>query len=401
MVRLAGRLAERSLGGKVYFANSGAEANEAAIKLARKRRPRRALRGAPRRLPRAHLRRAVGDAAGGQAGALRPARPGLRRRAAAPRRRTRSTADTAGVMLELVQGETGVHPLPPSWCRDPRRLRRARRAADPRRGPDRDGAHRHAVGLRALRRPPDVITRRQGPRRGLPIGALIAAPEYARRVRARRPRLDLRRQPAVARRRQRRARRDRRPGVARAVRERGEQLAEGLRELPGVAASAARPDGGRRGRRRRAGARAPRAHRAARWSSTPPARARCASSRRSWSPRRRSTRRSGACPRCSVDDVAARRAACPRRARGACRAARRRACDATFSGAMSEMSCVRAERAASAHADRRARRLGGVAVAPGVARQQPADLEPRPAVRAATARRGPISAPSRSTAHRP
>ena len=38
MVRLAERLAERSLGGKVFFANSGAEANEAALKLARKRR---------------------------------------------------------------------------------------------------------------------------------------------------------------------------------------------------------------------------------------------------------------------------------------------------------------------------------------------------------------------------
>ena len=40
MVALADRLAERSLGGKVYFANSGAEANEAALKLVRKARPR-------------------------------------------------------------------------------------------------------------------------------------------------------------------------------------------------------------------------------------------------------------------------------------------------------------------------------------------------------------------------
>src|ERR687885_3060601 len=40
MVRLAERLAARSLGGVVYFANSGAEANEAAIKLVRKARPR-------------------------------------------------------------------------------------------------------------------------------------------------------------------------------------------------------------------------------------------------------------------------------------------------------------------------------------------------------------------------
>jgi acetylornithine/succinyldiaminopimelate/putrescine aminotransferase len=39
-VRLAARLADRSLGGVVFFCNSGAEANEAAIKLARKARPR-------------------------------------------------------------------------------------------------------------------------------------------------------------------------------------------------------------------------------------------------------------------------------------------------------------------------------------------------------------------------
>ena len=39
MTRLAERLVERSLGGKVFFCNSGAEANEAALKLARKRRP--------------------------------------------------------------------------------------------------------------------------------------------------------------------------------------------------------------------------------------------------------------------------------------------------------------------------------------------------------------------------
>jgi predicted acetylornithine/succinylornithine family transaminase len=37
-MRLAKRLSQRSLGGKVYFSNSGAEANEAAIKLARKAR---------------------------------------------------------------------------------------------------------------------------------------------------------------------------------------------------------------------------------------------------------------------------------------------------------------------------------------------------------------------------
>ncbi len=38
-MRLAQRLSQSSLGGKVFFCNSGAEANEAAIKLARKARP--------------------------------------------------------------------------------------------------------------------------------------------------------------------------------------------------------------------------------------------------------------------------------------------------------------------------------------------------------------------------
>jgi acetylornithine/N-succinyldiaminopimelate aminotransferase len=37
-MRLAQRLSQSSLGGKVFFCNSGAEANEAAIKLARKAR---------------------------------------------------------------------------------------------------------------------------------------------------------------------------------------------------------------------------------------------------------------------------------------------------------------------------------------------------------------------------
>src|SRR5207244_11773415 len=39
-MRLAQALVESSLGGKAYLSNSGAEANEAAIKLARKAKPR-------------------------------------------------------------------------------------------------------------------------------------------------------------------------------------------------------------------------------------------------------------------------------------------------------------------------------------------------------------------------
>ena len=38
-MRLAGRLSERSLGGKVFLCNSGTEATECAIKLSRRHRP--------------------------------------------------------------------------------------------------------------------------------------------------------------------------------------------------------------------------------------------------------------------------------------------------------------------------------------------------------------------------
>ena len=92
MTRLAERLAERSLGGKVFFCNSGAEANEAALKLARKRRPGGrfvvlhggfhgrtfgALSATPQETKQAPFA---------------PLVPGLRRGHAQRRRRTRSTA---------------------------------------------------------------------------------------------------------------------------------------------------------------------------------------------------------------------------------------------------------------------------------------------------------------------
>ncbi len=76
-MRLAERLSRSSLRGKVFFCNSGAEANEAAIKLVRKARSGRGRRGRVRRLPRAHLRRAVGHTTGVKAGAIRAARSGL------------------------------------------------------------------------------------------------------------------------------------------------------------------------------------------------------------------------------------------------------------------------------------------------------------------------------------
>ena len=119
-----------SLGGKVFLCNSGAEANEAAIKLARRAPAGRRDRRAARRLPRPHVRGAVGDAAGGQAGAVRAAGARVRRRARRPRRRSSAAVgpQTAAVLLEPIQGESGVLPLSDELLQAARERLRSRAA---------------------------------------------------------------------------------------------------------------------------------------------------------------------------------------------------------------------------------------------------------------------------------
>ena len=57
-------------------------------------------------------------------------------------------AGTAAVLLEPIQGESGVNVLSQETLQARARgLRRARRRACLRRGPVRDGSHRHAMGL--------------------------------------------------------------------------------------------------------------------------------------------------------------------------------------------------------------------------------------------------------------
>ena len=72
-VRLAERLCSRSLGGVVFFCNSGAEANEAAIKLVRKARPKGDVVVAHQAFHGRTYGAFERDAAGGQAGAVRAA----------------------------------------------------------------------------------------------------------------------------------------------------------------------------------------------------------------------------------------------------------------------------------------------------------------------------------------
>jgi acetylornithine/N-succinyldiaminopimelate aminotransferase len=181
MSRLAERLSERSLGGVVFFANSGAEANEAAIKLARKARRGGdvvVLHGAFHGRTYGALSATPQES---KQAPFAPLVPGFR--AVAPTAEAIAEAvdeRTAAVLLEPVQGESGVHPL------DHETLRTARRACDAvgaalifdevQCGMGRTGtlwAHEQAGVV------PDAMTAAKALGGGLPIGALITGPRLA------------------------------------------------------------------------------------------------------------------------------------------------------------------------------------------------------------------------------
>ena len=268
MVRLAERLATRSLGGVVFFANSGAEANEAAIKLVRKARPRGDIVVVPRRVPRPHLRRAVGDAAGVQAGAVRAAGARLPRDRAATSDAVRAAVDehTAAVLMEPILGESGVHPMPDELLRAAREACDAVGAAlvfdEVQTGMGRTGTLWAYEQTGVV---PDAMTVAKGLGGGVPIGALVIGPRAGRRVRPRRPRLDVRRRPARVRGGQRGAstcsttrRCSRACASSASGSPRGCASCRGVTEVRGVGLMVAVDVDARR-----AGARAPRAARAA------------------------------------------------------------------------------------------------------------------------------------------
>jgi predicted acetylornithine/succinylornithine family transaminase len=181
MVRLAERLVERSFGENVYFANSGAEANEAALKLVRKARPRGdivTVHGAFHGRTYGALSATPQES---KQAPFAPLVPGFR--AVEPTASAiEATVDenTAAVLLEPVQGESGVHPLGDDV------LRAARAACD------RVGAAlvfdevQCGVGrtgsLWAYEQSgvePDAMTLAKGLGGGMPIGALVIGPRLA------------------------------------------------------------------------------------------------------------------------------------------------------------------------------------------------------------------------------
>jgi acetylornithine/N-succinyldiaminopimelate aminotransferase len=113
-MRLAERLSASSLGGKVFFCNSGTEANEAAIKLARRARPGGdivVLHGAFHGRTYGSLSATPQEA---KQAPFAPLVPGFRAVEPDPGAlRAAVDGQTAAVLLETIQGESGVHVLGP------------------------------------------------------------------------------------------------------------------------------------------------------------------------------------------------------------------------------------------------------------------------------------------------
>ncbi|HEX4463638.1 MAG TPA: aspartate aminotransferase family protein [Solirubrobacterales bacterium] len=118
MVRLAERLSGSSLGGRVFFSNSGTEANECAIKIARKHAHRRGI-SSPEivSFERDFHGRTYGSLSATPALAanpdMAPMLPGFR---AVPfddpeTLRAAVGESTAAVLIEPIQGEAGIYPL--------------------------------------------------------------------------------------------------------------------------------------------------------------------------------------------------------------------------------------------------------------------------------------------------
>jgi acetylornithine/N-succinyldiaminopimelate aminotransferase len=180
-MKLSARLAESSLGGKVFLCNSGAEANEAAIKLVRRARPHGkvvVLEGG------FHGRTYGALSATPQESKQAPFAPLVPGFVVVPKDPDALSAavdeDTAAVLLEPIQGESGIHVLSDEL------LQAAREATD------RAGAAlvfdeiQSGMGrtgtLWAYEGPgvvPDALTTAKALGGGLPIGALVTGERLA------------------------------------------------------------------------------------------------------------------------------------------------------------------------------------------------------------------------------
>jgi predicted acetylornithine/succinylornithine family transaminase len=180
-VSLADRLVSRSLGGSVFFCNSGAEANEAALKLVRKFRPRGEIvvvHGAFHGRTYGALSATPQES---KQAPFAPLVPGFR--VVPPLAEAIAGAvgeSTAAVLLEPIQGESGVHVLGDDVLLAAREACDAAGAAlvfdEVQTGMGRTGtlwAYEQTPVV------PDAMTLAKGLGGGLPIGALVMGPRLA------------------------------------------------------------------------------------------------------------------------------------------------------------------------------------------------------------------------------
>jgi hypothetical protein len=201
---LARMLVEHSFADRVFFGNSGAEANEAAIKLARKYFKDL---GQPERTRIVsmensfHGRTMATLSATGQEKIKKGYDPVLGGFSFVPFNdidALDAAIDdrTCAVMLEPIQGEGGIRcPDPRFLQQDESALRPAGRTDDPGRNPDGHGPHRALFAHEHDGVTPDIMTLAKALANGLPIGAMLAT-ERGGRFRIWCPRIHLRRNPA-------------------------------------------------------------------------------------------------------------------------------------------------------------------------------------------------------------
>jgi acetylornithine/N-succinyldiaminopimelate aminotransferase len=188
-VKLAGRLHDLLGWGKVFFANSGAEANECAVKLARRwqrEQGRPARTGLVAALGSFHGRTVATLAATGQPAKHEPFAP---MPAELVHHVPLNDADAleaalddgiGAVLLEVVQGEGGIKPATPEYLKAARELCDERGALlifdEVQTGLGRTGRW---FGFQHAGVTPDVVTLAKALGGGLPIGACVAREDVA------------------------------------------------------------------------------------------------------------------------------------------------------------------------------------------------------------------------------
>ena len=191
--RLAHRLADATFADLVFFANSGAEANEAAIKMARKRH---AVAGHPERFHiltfegAFHGRTLATLAAGGQAKYLEgfgPKSPGFDQIPITDLAAVEAAIGphTAAIMIEPIQGEGGVRTIERSFLKGLREICDREGLLlifdEVQTGVGRTGKL-YAYELTGVA--PDILTTAKGLGGGFPIGACLATADAASGLKA-------------------------------------------------------------------------------------------------------------------------------------------------------------------------------------------------------------------------